>query len=107
MRTAPARSTMPHSSAQDRATGRRPAARSTGSAPAPAPGSARSGRPRRSPRCPLRGQRAGRGVLAVIVLPVALLLQGVSDVLRHIGLIVLGKHGIGNKGASLAELAFG
>src|SRR5512133_1865243 len=43
----------------------------------------------------------------VVVLPVTLLLQSVGDVLRHIGLVVLGEHAVGPKGTSRIEGAFG
>ncbi len=46
-------------------------------------------------------------LLAVIVLPVALLLQGIGDVLRHVGLVVLGEHGVGAEHARRIERAFG
>src|SRR6202021_460917 len=107
--TAQARSSAPHSSGRDRASARPKSARSTGSAPAPAPAPARnvrllrslyrtSRRPRRGLirlRCALRRTWLfgdSRCLGAVAVFPVPLLLQGVGDILRHIGLVVLAKH---------------
>src|SRR3982074_82154 len=45
--------------------------------------------------------------LFVLVLPVALLLPAVGDLLRHIGLVVLGEHAVGAEGAHWIEGAFG
>src|SRR5665213_121229 len=96
-----------HSSAPDRASARRAPAPWTGSGPAPAPAPARNVRLPRSLRCSLyqrralRRARGPRGLCiivrlgAVIVFPVPLLLQGVGDILGHIGLVMLGKHGDG------------
>ena len=50
---------------------------------------------------------SARRLLLVIVLPVALLLQRVGDVLGHIGLVVLGEHGVGLEHAGRVERAFG
>src|ERR1700732_3896637 len=114
--TARARSNARHSSAQDRTSARPKSAPSTGSAPAPAPAPARnvrllrslyrtSIRPRRRLirlRCGLRSASLFRsaGTLgAVAVFPVPLLLQRVGDILRHIGLVVLGEHGVGSENA--------
>ena len=52
-----------------------------------------------------RPRRAGLG--AVIVLPVALLLQGVGDILGHVGLVMLCQHGVGPEDAGSIERAFG
>src|SRR5262249_44059752 len=51
--------------------------------------------------------RGGAELPFVIVLPVALLLQSVGDVLGHIGLVVLGEHAVGPKYTSRIEGAFG
>ena len=52
-----------------------------------------------------RGRGAGLG--AVIVLPVSLLLQGVGDILGHIGLVMLGQHSVGPEDAGGIQRAFG
>ena len=57
--------------------------------------------------CSRRGRGRGAGLGAVIVLPVALLLQGVGDLLRHVGLVMLGQHGVGLEHAGGIERAFG
>src|ERR1019366_7966208 len=103
--TARARWNAPHSSGQDHASARPKSARSTGSAPAPAPAPARNVRLLRSLyrtsirlRCALRSTwlfGGSRCLGAVTVFPMPLLLQRVGDILRHIGLVVLGKHGVG------------
>src|SRR3954447_26933017 len=49
----------------------------------------------------------GACLLLVLVLPMALLLQAVGDLLRHVGLVVLGQHAIGTKSAGRIEGAFG
>ena len=59
---------------------------------------------------PLRRRGARRGSTrlgAVVVLPVALLLQRVGDILGHVGLVMLGQHGIGLEHAGGIERAFG
>src|SRR6201993_5235351 len=70
--------------------------------------------PFRSPRGPTARNASLRSALCdgaelafVIVLPVALLLQSVGDVLRHIGLVVLGEHAVGSKCTGRIESAFG
>src|SRR6516225_8172743 len=69
--------------------------------------------PFRSPRvrarnASLRSALCGGAELAfVVVLPVALLLQSIGDVLRHVGLVVLGEHAVGPKCTSRIEGAFG
>src|SRR5258707_12494817 len=52
---------------------------------------------------PLRGTA---GLLLVIVLPMALLLERVGDLFRHVGLVVLGEHGVGLEQAVAIERAF-
>src|ERR1700730_17861592 len=104
---APARSSARRSSGQDRASARRELAAWTGSAPGPAPAPARNVRFPRSlqrPRVRLRRRSIGlRRALsctrcsrfgAVIVFPVPLLLQRVRDIFGHVGLVMLGEHGI-------------
>ena len=58
---------------------------------------------------PRRGLSGFGGVrlLAVIVFPVSLLLQGVRDILRHVGLVMLGEHGIGPEHAGGIQRALG
>src|SRR6516225_5215658 len=69
--------------------------------------------PFRSPRvrarnASLRSALCGGAELAfVVLLPVTLLLQSIGDVLRHIGLVVLGEHAVGPKCTSRIEGAFG
>src|SRR6478735_10677507 len=46
-------------------------------------------------------------LLFVFVLPVALLLQAVCNLLRHVGLVVLGEHAVGAEGARRIKGAFG
>src|SRR3954467_11703191 len=104
--TAPARWSARHPSAQRRAAARRGSARWTGSVRAPAQAPARNGRLRRSLCGPLLCLGQAR-LAVVIVLPVALLLQRIGDVLRHIGLVVLGEHRIGLEYAAGVERAFG
>src|ERR1700733_16032819 len=107
-----------HSSARNRANARPESAPWTGSAPAPAPAPARNVRLPRSLRCSLRLRRAlrrarrSRGfcitrLRAVIVFPVTLLLQRVRDILGHIGLVMLGEHGVGPEHAGGVESALG
>src|SRR3954453_16578541 len=103
---APARWSARRSSRQRRPSARRPSARWTGSRPAPAPAPAHNVRLRRSLRCPLGWRRSVR-FGAVIVLPVALLLQGVGDVLWHVGLVMLGEHRVGLEHARGVERALG
>src|SRR3954453_9937860 len=96
---APAQWSAPHSSARRRAAGRRSGARWTGSVPVRAPAPARNVLIPRSPNCSLRIALRGRGrglgaigsLGAVIILPVPLLLQGIGNVLGHVGFVVLGE----------------
>src|SRR5258708_17164189 len=109
---APARLNARRSSKPDRASARRSAARWTGSAPSRAPAPARNVLPPRSLLHPLRRALRGLGSAGirlggVIVLPVPLLLQRVRDFLGHIGLVVLGEHGVGLEHAARVERAFG
>src|ERR1700689_360038 len=108
-KAAPARPSAPHSSRRDRADVRRESARWTGSAPAPAPAPARNVRLRRSSRRSLNGRRLCLGIrlLAVFVVPEALLLQRVRKVPRHVVLVVLGQHGVGPEHAGGVERALG
>src|SRR4051794_6142063 len=98
-----------HSSARHRASARRAPARWTGSGPEPAPAPAHNVRlPRSFHGSPTSLRRARHGpLLLVIVLPVALLLQRVGDVLGHVGFIMLGEHGVGLEHAGAIERAFG
>src|ERR1700716_1716057 len=116
-----ARSNARRSSKRDRASARRGSAPWTGSVPRPAQAPARNVRLPRSlqntlfglRRILLRLRRAllglwrARGSLdargfcvvvrlcAVIVFPVPLFLQRIRDILGHVGLVVLGEHGVG------------
>src|SRR5260370_9139287 len=108
---APARLNARRSSKPDGASGGRSAARVTGSAPSRAPAPARNVLPPRSLLPPLRRALRGLGSAGirlggVIVLPVPLLLQRVRDFLGHIGLVVLGEHGVGLEHAGRVERAF-
>src|SRR6185437_12923762 len=84
-----------------------------GSVPWTGSAQARARAPARSVRLPrsLQRSRLARGLdissLAVVVLPVALLLQGISDFLRHVGLVVLGEHGIRLEYAGTVERTLG
>ena len=51
--------------------------------------------------------RQASGLLAVIVLPMPRLLQGIGDLLGHIGLVVFGENGVGGEHARAVERAFG
>src|SRR5258708_23666139 len=109
---APARLNARRSSKPDRASARRSAARWTGSAPSRAPAPARNVLPPRSLLHPLRRALRGLGSAGirlggVIVLPVPLLLQRVRDFLGHVGLVMLGEHGVGLEHAGGVERAFG
>ena len=57
--------------------------------------------------CAACGAADALGLVAVIVLPMALFLQGVGDVLGHIGLVMLGQHGVGLEDAGSIERTFG
>src|ERR1700735_2352468 len=47
------------------------------------------------------------GLLAVVVLPMARLLQRVGDLFGHIGLVVFGKDSVSSENAGTVERAFG
>src|SRR5260370_6659273 len=126
---APARSSARRSSGQDRASAHRGLAAWTGSAPGPTPAPARNVLFPRSlqrsrvrlrrrsiglrralscTRCPL-GNRGFCAIIrfgAVIVSPVPLLLQRVRNILGHVGLVMLGEHGIRLENACGTECAF-
>src|ERR1700710_2138668 len=97
---APARSSARHSSRPDRANAPRGSALSTESALARAPAPARSDLlPRSLRHSPCRALRIWRVLIglrglrfrAVIVLPVALLLQRIRDFLGHVSLVMFGE----------------
>src|SRR5262249_52214545 len=54
-----------------------------------------------------RTSRRGAEFLFVVVLPMTLLLQGVSDVLRHISLVVFGEYAIGAEDPAWVESTLG
>src|SRR3954468_4951173 len=96
---APARSSPPPPSMSDRWSVRPRAARWPGSAPAPARAPVRSVRIPRSLLGPDGLDRAfalrASETVPGLGLPVTLFLQRVGDVLRHVGLVVLGEHAVG------------
>src|SRR6476661_2758042 len=106
---APVPSSARHSSRRGRASARPGSAELTGSTPGPARAPVRNVRLLRSlrySRC-FRRWRIITAFCAVVVFPVALLLQCVRDFLGHVGLIVLGKHGVGPKHPGAIECTFG
>ena len=52
-------------------------------------------------------RRRHRHPRPVIVLPMSGLFQGVSDLLRHVSLVVLGQDGVGGEKAGAGQCAFG